>query len=60
MSFDMALAKYAAYYRDRGFGTELDYISNKHSRATGEGGYLLRDVNDKHIAYVTKDGKVQA
>ena len=60
MSFDVALAKYAAYYRDRGFGTELDYISNEHSRATGEGGYLLRDVNDRHIAHITKDGKVRA
>ena len=60
MSFDMALAKYAAYYRDKGFGTGLDYISDKHSRATGEGGYLLRDVNDRHIAYVSKDGEVSA
>ena len=60
MTFNIAFSKYSAHYRDQGFGGELPYISEKHSRATGEGGYLLRDENDRHIAYVTKEGKVQA
>jgi hypothetical protein len=60
MNFDIAFGKYSAYFRDRGFGTQLPYISRTHSKATGEGGYLLRDENDMHIAYITKDGKVEA
>ena len=54
MTFNIAFGKYSAHYRDQGFGGELPYISETHSRATGEGGYLLRDENDRHIAYVTK------
>jgi hypothetical protein len=60
MNFDTAFGKYSAHYRDRGFGTQLPNISRTHSKATGEGGYLLRDENDMHIAYITKDGKVEA
>lgn len=60
MNFDIAFGKYASYFRDRGFGTQLPYISRTHSKSTGEGGYLLRDENDMHIAYITKNGKVEA
>ena len=60
MTFNIAFGKYAAHYRDQGFGGELPYISETYSKATGEGGYLLRDENDRHIAYVSKDGKVSA
>ena len=60
MNFDTAFGKYSAHYRDRGFGTQLPDISETYSKATGEGGYLLRDENDMHIAYISKDGKVEA
>jgi len=60
MTFNIAFGKYSAHYRDQGFGGELPYISETYSKATGEGGYLLRDENDMHIAYITKDGKVEA
>ena len=60
ITFTVAFCKYSAHFRDRGFGGELPYISKTYSKATGEGGYLLRDENDMHIAYITKDGKVEA
>ena len=60
ITFNIAFGKYSAYFRDRGFGTKLADISETHSKATGEGGYLLRDENDMHIAYITKEGKVEA
>ena len=60
MTFNTAFGKYSAHYRDQGFGGELPYISETYSKATGEGGYLLRDENDRHIAYVSKDGNVSA
>ena len=60
MTFNIAFGKCSAHYRDQGFGGELRYISETHSKARGEGGYLLRDENDRHIAYVSKDGRVSA
>jgi hypothetical protein len=60
ITFNIAFGKYSAYFRDRGFGSQLPYISETYSKATGEGGYLLRDENDMHIAYITKNGKVEA
>ena len=38
MTFNTAFGKYSAHYRDQGFGGELPYISETHSRAF----YLIR------------------
>ena len=60
ITFNIAFGKYSAYFRDRGFGSRFGDISETYSKATGEGGYLRRDENDMHIAYITKDGNVEA
>ena len=60
MTFDKAFGIYSAHYRDQGFGYKLEDISIKHSKATPEGGYRLKNDYEGFVAYITKDGKVQA